>query len=174
MYPLDYARALSPSGGARTTASRQFLGTGQTLLRALQTNGFDAIYRGFGISAISEFMYRGAYFGLYDTGKAFLFKEHENDYFASLFAFALATTTVAGLVTYPIDAVRMRFMIDAGKSEIKYGDVIEEFNKIKSLKTFRIHYRTISSATSRGTGGALALALYSKVPQWLGWKQPLE
>jgi len=36
-----------------------------------KSDGFNGLYRGFGISVAGIFFYRGAYFGLFDSAKGF-------------------------------------------------------------------------------------------------------
>lgn len=80
--------------------------------------------------------YRALYFGCYDTGKQLLFKEGENDYMVLKFLYAMNVTAVAGLMSYPLDTVRRRLMMQSGrkgadgKKEILYNGTIDCFRKI--------------------------------------------
>lgn len=62
-------------------------------------------------------VYRGAYFGLYDTAKGVLFKDDKDDKDANFFAkwaVAQAVTAMAGVISYPFDTVRRRLMMQVG------------------------------------------------------------
>ena len=56
-------------------------------------------------------MYRGAYFGLYDTAKGVLFKDEKNASLLAKWAVAQAVTILAGVISYPVDTVRRRLMM---------------------------------------------------------------
>lgn len=59
-------------------------------------------------------MYRGAYFGLYDTAKGMLFGEDRRSSFLARWAVAQAVTALAGIISYPFDTVRRRLMMQVG------------------------------------------------------------
>ena len=56
-------------------------------------------------------VYRGAYFGLYDTGKGVLFKDERSASFVAKWGVAQAVTAMAGVLSYPFDTVRRRLMM---------------------------------------------------------------
>ena len=58
-------------------------------------------------------VYRGAYFGLYDTGKGVLFKDERSASFVAKWGVAQAVTAMAGVLSYPFDTVRRRLMMQA-------------------------------------------------------------
>ena len=72
VYSLDYARTRLANdvksvkkGGAE--ASRQYSGLFDVYKQTLKSDGIGGLYRGFVVSAVGIFVYRGFYFGLYDT-----------------------------------------------------------------------------------------------------------
>lgn len=71
-----------------------------------------SLYQGFGVSVQGIIVYRGAYFGLYDTATGAIFgdKAKEANIFAK-WAVAQVVTTVAGIMSYPFDTVRRRLMM---------------------------------------------------------------
>jgi hypothetical protein len=56
-------------------------------------------------------VYRGAYFGLYDTAKGVLFRDERSANFFAKWAVAQAVTAAAGVLSYPFDTVRRRLMM---------------------------------------------------------------
>ena len=56
-------------------------------------------------------MYRGAYFGFYDTAKGVLFKDEKNANIIAKWAVAQTVTALAGICSYPFDTVRRRLMM---------------------------------------------------------------
>ena len=59
-------------------------------------------------------VYRGAYFGLYDTAKGVLFKDEKTANFFAKWGVAQAVTAAAGIASYPFDTVRRRLMMQVG------------------------------------------------------------
>lgn len=58
-------------------------------------------------------MYRGAYFGLYDTAKGIMFEDEKSANFFAKWAVAQVVTATSGIVSYPFDTVRRRMMMQA-------------------------------------------------------------
>ena len=56
-------------------------------------------------------VYRGAYFGLYDTAKGVVFKDEKNANIVAKWAVAQTVTAAAGIASYPFDTVRRRLMM---------------------------------------------------------------
>ena len=56
-------------------------------------------------------VYRGAYFGFYDTAKGVLFKDEKNANIIAKWAVAQTVTAAAGICSYPFDTVRRRLMM---------------------------------------------------------------
>lgn len=56
-------------------------------------------------------VYRGAYFGLYDTAKGVIFQDEKNANIAAKWAVAQSVTAAAGVLSYPFDTVRRRLMM---------------------------------------------------------------
>jgi solute carrier family 25 (adenine nucleotide translocator) protein 4/5/6/31 len=156
VYPLDFARTRLAmdvgSGGAR-----EFKGTADTILKTAKTSGWfkGGVYNGFGISCVSIIIYRGAYFGLYDTSKATI-----NKYgFWGKFLLGYAVTTVAGLAAYPIDTVRRRMMMNSGLAleEQKYKSSMQAFGLIMREEGVSAFFRGAAANIFRGLGGTLVL-----------------
>ena len=76
-----------------------------------------ALYQGFGVSVQGIIVYRGAYFGLYDTAKGMLFEDEKKANFFAKWAVAQTVTAMAGVISYPFDTVRRRLMMQVSQSE---------------------------------------------------------
>jgi len=59
-------------------------------------------------------VYRGAYFGLYDTAKGVVFKDEKKANIIAKWAVAQTVTAAAGICSYPFDTVRRRLMMQVG------------------------------------------------------------
>merc|ERR1711990_517466 len=102
----------------------------------MQTDGMGGLYRGFGISVVGIIGYRASYFGMFDTGKPILFPNKEKTNIFMLWMFAQFVTVSAGIVSYPLDTVRRRLMMQSGlpEAERRYTGTMDCFAKIASLK----------------------------------------
>merc|ERR1712228_945482 len=98
-------------GGAE--ASRQYSGLFDVYKQTLKSDGIAGLYRGFVISAIGIFVYRGFYFGLYDTVRPMM---PEGAGALTSFALGYAVTVSAGLASYPIDTIRRWMMMTSGQA----------------------------------------------------------
>lgn len=173
VYPLDFARTrlavdIGKKGGAvKAAGERQFNGLIDCLTKVAKSDGVLGLYRGFGISVVGIIAYRGAYFGLFDTGNAMFFGKGQNKNFFLMWAFAQTTTTLAGILSYPLDTIRRRLMMQSGRKEVMYTGTIDCFNKILKNEGSGAFFKGAASNVLRGTGGALVLVLYSKIQAYL-------
>merc|ERR1712126_763970 len=99
VYSLDYARTRLANDSKGKDGKRQY-------------NGIVGLYRGFAISCVGIFIYRGLYFGIYDTAKPIFIGE--NGSFMASFLLGWAVTVISGLASYPIDTIRRRMMMTSG------------------------------------------------------------
>ncbi|KAM3731466.1 hypothetical protein ACB098_12G165400 [Castanea mollissima] len=74
VYSLDYActRLANDAKAAKKGGERQFNGLVDVYKRTLATDGIAGLYRGFNISCVGIIVYRGLYFGMYDSLKPVL------------------------------------------------------------------------------------------------------
>lgn len=68
---MDYARTrlANDAKGAKKGGERQFDGLVDVYKKTLKSDGIPGLYRGFNISCVGIIVYRGLYFGLYDSLK---------------------------------------------------------------------------------------------------------
>ena len=89
VYPLDFARTrLAADVGKGKGGEREFNGLVDCLSKIFKSDGAPGLYRGFGISVIGIIAYRASYFGLFDTGKAFMFPDAKKANFFAMWGFA--------------------------------------------------------------------------------------
>ena len=86
------------------TGERQFNGLVDVFVKTLKSDGIRGLYRGFTISVVGIFIYRGIYFGLYDTLKPLVLGKDAGISGVLVISFLLgwATTVTADLMFYPI------------------------------------------------------------------------
>ena len=76
------------------------------------------MYKGLGVSVLGHFVYRGFYFGLFDTCKPLV----PDNFFAKFFL-AQGVTITASLASYPLDTIRVRLQMDAGRAKHNYKGI---------------------------------------------------
>lgn len=170
VYPLDFARTrlAADVGKAGKGGEREFNGLVDCLQKIMKTDGAYGLYRGFGISVVGIIAYRAAYFGSFDTGKAFLFPDVKKANFFAMWAFAQFVTVFSGIASYPLDTVRRRLMMQSGRADILYTGTIDCFVKIAKQEGIKAFFKGSLSNVIRGTGGALVLVFYDKIQDYLG------
>merc|ERR1712151_1002913 len=67
VYSLDFARTRLANDAKGKGGERQFNGLIDVYKKTLASDGIGGLYRGFVISCVGIFVYRGMYFGLYDS-----------------------------------------------------------------------------------------------------------
>uniref|UniRef100_A0AC34FG26 ADP/ATP translocase n=1 Tax=Panagrolaimus sp. ES5 TaxID=591445 RepID=A0AC34FG26_9BILA len=125
VYPLDFARTrLAVDVGKGDT--REFKGLTDCLVKVAKSDGPIGLYRGFVVSVQGIFIYRAAYFGLFDTAKSIF--HPENFFFTWLIA--QIVTVSSGILSYPWDTVRRRMTMQSGRKDILYKNTMDCANKI--------------------------------------------
>merc|ERR1711887_294924 len=100
VYSLDYARTrLANDAKGKGGEARKFNGLIDVYVKTLKSDGIQGVYR-------------GLYFGLYDTLKPMLLGDDAGVTLSFLLGWAITVT--AGLCSYPIDTIRRRMMMTSG------------------------------------------------------------
>jgi solute carrier family 25 (adenine nucleotide translocator) protein 4/5/6/31 len=100
---------------------------------------------------------------MFDTGKAMLFPDAKKASVLAMWAYAQFVTVSAGIISYPLDTVRRRLMMDSGRAEKMYNGTMDCFAKIAKNEGPKAFFKGSLSNVIRGTGGALVLVFYSKI-----------
>merc|ERR1712098_931109 len=114
---------------------------------------------GFTISAVGIFIYRGMYFGLFDTLKPMLLGDTPNVTLSFLLGWGVTIT--AGLMSYPIDTVRRRMMMTSGGGD-KYKGSMDCFVQVLKNEGFMSLMKGAGANILRGVAGAGVLAGFDK------------
>ena len=113
VYPLDYARTRLATDIKDGVGGRQFRGMVDVYVKTVKADGVLGLYRGFLVAGLGIFLYRGLYFGLYDTLQpAVVGGEAGVARLARTFLLGWAVTLTAGLLVYPLGTVRSRHVND--------------------------------------------------------------
>jgi len=164
VYSLDYARTrlASDTKSSKKGGERQFNGLIDVYRKTLATDGIQGLYRGFCISCVGIVVYRGFYFGLYDTVSPVL-----GDDPSFLFSFCLgyAVTVTAGIMSYPIDTIRRRMMMTSGAA-VKYNGSLDCTQQILRNEGVTSLFKGAGANVLRGMAGAGVLAGFDKLKKF--------
>ena len=163
VYSLDYARTrlTNDMKNAKKGGVKEFNGLFDVYKKTLASDGIAGLYRGFVISCIGIVIYRGLYFGVYDTAKALLPANIQENFFVN-FLMGWCITVGAGLASYPIDTIRRRMMMTSGQA-VKYSGSIHCAQEILANEGVGSFFKGAGANILRGIAGAGVLALYDKL-----------
>jgi len=168
VYSLDYARTRLANDAKGKGGERQFNGLIDVYTKTLKSDGIQGLYRGFAISAVGIFIYRGMYFGMFDTLKPLLLGDNANVGLSFLLGWAVTIT--AGLMSYPIDTIRRRMMMTSGGG-VKYKGSIDCGVQILKNEGFMSMMKGAGANILRGVAGAGVLAGFDKFQaMYISWR----
>ena len=169
IYPLDIAHTRLAADIGRTEI-RQFRGIYHFLSTIRQKDGIQGVYRGLPASLQGMVIHRGLYFGGFDTMKEILSEDSRRDLpLWQRWVVAQVVTTSAGLLSYPLDTVRRRMMMQSGLEQRMYDDTLDCWRKIYRREGVTSFYRGAVSNVFRSTGAAAILVLYDEVKKFMNW-----
>ncbi|KAL6535794.1 ADP/ATP carrier protein aac3 [Orobanche hederae] len=164
VYSLDYARTrlANDAKASKKGGERQFNGLIDVYRKTIKSDGLVGLYRGFNISCFGIIVYRGLYFGMYDSLKPVVLTGSLQDSFLASFLLGWGITIGAGLASYPIDTVRRRMMMTSGEA-IKYKSSIDAFSQIVKKEGPKSLFKGAGANILRAVAGAGVLAGYDKM-----------
>merc|ERR1711902_174568 len=155
VYSLDYARTRLANDAKGKGGERQFNGLIDVYTKTLKTDGIQGLYRVFTFSCVGIFIYRGMYFGMYDSLKPILLGDDAGVLLSFLLGWGVTIT--AGLMSYPIDTIRRRMMMTSG-SAVKYKGSVDCGMQILKNEGFMSMMKGAGANVLRGVAGAGVLA----------------
>ncbi len=167
VYSLDYARTRLANNVIQPDGSRAFNGLIDVYIKTIKSDGFLGLYRGFVISCIGIFVYRGIYFGLYDFAKPMLFGDDAGLVLSFLLGWGV--TNLAGLMAYPIDTIRRRMMMTSGQ-KVKYKSTWDATRSI-AKEGPAMMFKGAGANIMRGLASAGVLAGYDRFKDmYIRWR----
>jgi solute carrier family 25 (mitochondrial adenine nucleotide translocator), member 4/5/6/31 len=190
LYPLEFARTRlavdtyyynnnnESNNRIKTTTGR----TRNILLSIYQQDGIRGLYQGYGIAVAGGIFYRILHLGGYDIMKNEILhyktikKQVSNDdtiiikvTWIERLCIAQFISIVAGTLSYPLDSIRRRLMMQAGRSidQRQYTSAYNCIITIYQQEGIRGFYLGIGPNLLRSIGGALLLFGYDTVRSWL-------
>jgi solute carrier family 25 (mitochondrial adenine nucleotide translocator), member 4/5/6/31 len=181
LYPIAFLRTrLALDVGNHQGIRKYPRGMRDVFYSIMKTDGIKGVYQGYGIAISGVILYRAMHLGGYDNIKTELLHRRrksspELDFndeltFMERFACAQIVSIVAGTMCYPIDSVRRRLMMQAGKplAERKYKNSLHAFQRIFIDEGMRGFYLGIGPNLFRSFGGALLLVGYDTFKGMVG------
>lgn len=161
VYSLDFARTklANDTKSAKKGGAREYNGLVDVYKKTLKSDGIVGLYRGFVISCVGIIVYRGCYFGFYDTLKPMLLGEDAGLFMS--FCLGYGVTVTSGLISYPIDTIRRRMMMTSGQA-VKYKGAIDCTVQIMKNEGFMSMMKGAGANILRGVAGAGVLAGFDK------------
>lgn len=170
VYSLDYCRTrlANDAKAGKKGGERQFKGMFDVYSKTIKSDGVAGLYRGFVISCVGIIVYRGCYFGFYDTLKPILLGDKPS--LALSFALGYVVTITSGLISYPIDTIRRRMMMTSGEA-VKYSGSMDCAVKIIKSEGFMALMKGAGANILRGVAGAGVLAGFDKFKElYVTWR----
>jgi len=173
VYSLDYARTrlandakdAKKAAQTGTVSERQFNGLIDVYTKTWRSDGFAGLYRGFAVSCTGIVVYRGCYFGFYDSLKPVLLRGSLSDSFLASFALGYVVTIAAGLASYPLDTIRRRMMMTSGEA-VKYKSSFDCYRQIVAKEGTKSLFKGAGANILRGIAGAGVLSGFDKFKEY--------
>lgn len=164
VYSLDYARTrlANDAKNAKKGGDRQFNGLVDVYRKTLASDGLAGLYRGFMPSVLGIVVYRGLYFGMYDSIKPVVLVGALEGNFLASFLLGWTVTTGAGIASYPLDTIRRRMMMTSGEA-VKYKSSLDAGRQIIAKEGVRSLFKGAGANILRGIAGAGVLSIYDQV-----------
>ncbi|KAI3626718.1 hypothetical protein GLX27_001624 [Malassezia furfur] len=167
VYSLDYARtrlANDAKSAAKGGGERQFNGMIDVYRKTLASDGIAGLYRGFIPSVVGIIVYRGLYFGLYDSLKPVVLPGELSKNFLASFLLGWVVTTSAGLASYPLDTIRRRMMMTSGGT-VHYKSMLDAASSIVAKEGMRSLFKGAGANILRGIAAAGTISGYDKLQE---------
>jgi len=164
VYSLDYARTrlANDNKAAKKGGERQFNGLVDVYRKTYASDGLQGLYRGFNISCVGIIVYRGLYFGLFDSLKPVVLTGGMKDSFIAAFLLGWIITISAGFASYPIDTIRRRMMMTSGEAA-KYRSSLHAAQEIIKKEGVKSMFKGAGANILRAIAGAGVLAGYDQL-----------
>ena len=174
LYPIEFMRtrlALDVGSSSSGACSRMYpRGMRDVFFSIWKIDGFKGMYQGYGIALTGVVLYRALHLGGYDACKTELIYRRRQTFSGAeaditmieRFSVAQVVSVTAGTICYPIDSVRRRLMMQAGRpiDSRLYSNSIHAFRRIFFEEGIRGFYLGIGPNLLRSFGGALLLVSY--------------
>lgn len=165
VYSLDFARTklANDTKSSKKGSTREYNGLVDVYRKTLKSDGFVGLYRGFVISCVGIIVYRGCYFGFYDSLKPILLGDDASVFLSFLLGYGVTVTS--GLISYPIDTIRRRMMMTSGQA-VKYKGAVDCTVQILKNEGAMSLMKGAGANILRGVAGAGVLSGFDKFKEF--------
>ena len=162
MYSYDNARLRLKADLAaeKLGGTRQFVDVQDAWKKTMSAEGVKGLYKGFIVSSIGIYAYRGLFFGLYDGLKPVMFGEDEM--YAGNLGLGYITTIMADLAVRPLYTLYTQPILSL-RGEEPYKGAMDCFSRIVKMDGYQGLFKGGSGCVVRGVFGALCLATYDRL-----------
>ena len=172
LYPLGFMRTRLATDVGNKAQRIYPRGMRDVFKKILHTDGVRGFYKGYGIALFSVSMHRLVYLGGYDYIKSEYDDDSHGKQRMSLgkrFCAAQLVSMAASTIHYPLDCVRRRLMMEAGKTkkERKYNNTLHCFKKVWLEEGVKGFYLGLQMNLIRCVGSALVLVSYDELKRVL-------
>lgn len=116
------------------------------------------VYRGFVPSVVGIIVYRGLYFGMYDSLKPVVLTGSLQGSFLASFLLGWSVTTGAGIASYPLDTIRRRMMMTSGE-KVHYKNMLDAGAQIVRAEGVKSLFKGVGRDAGRVSRVSLNLLL---------------
>lgn len=169
-YPTEYLRTRLAMDQGRSWQEREYKGMKDVIVKTIRADGILGVYQGYTVALYGSILHRLLYLGGYDAIKNELLhykKGHSSSTTTTIslgerFLLAQGVSLAAGTLCYPIDSVRRRLMMQAGKPQEArlYRGSLHCFQQVWLKEGLRGFFLGLSPNILRSIGGALMLVSY--------------
>ncbi|KAL7942714.1 mitochondrial carrier [Trichoderma barbatum] len=157
---LDYTRT-QLANDAKKGGQRQFNGFIDVYRKTLASDGIVCLYRGFFPSVFGAVVYRGLYFGMYDSFKPIVLIWGFREQLLASFCLGYFVTTAAGIAAYPLDTIRGSMMMTSGEA-VKYKSSFDATKQMITKNGVQL-FNGAGANILRGVAGAGASSIYDQL-----------
>ena len=158
-YPYDLAKSRLSANNWYVPQDQQFKGFRDYTIKIYRTEGLKGLYQGAGVSLYSIFIYRGIYFGCYDTAKGTLLSDDSNIFIK--FIVAQSITVISGITSYPFDTIRRSMMM---RPDL-YKNTLDCMMKIAKTGGKEVFFRGAFASSGNVIGGMM-LVIYDELQKY--------
>ncbi|VDM60004.1 unnamed protein product [Angiostrongylus costaricensis] len=167
IYPLEFIRTRLAIDLGKDKKDREFTGMFDCARKIMRQDGFVGMYRGLLPSIQYIIIYRGAYYGLFDSAKPYISKGGDALGFWRAFTAGQVVTFIAAMLSYPLDTIRRRLMMAAGHKNFMYKGTIDCTKYIYINEGWKAFFNGALVNAMRGTGAALVLAVCNELAKYM-------
>ena len=110
-YPLDISRTLVGIDTSQKNSTKMYNGIFHCIKKIYVNKGIRGVYMGLNCSILGLFVYKGLYFGLYDSGKYLIMNKELQESYLARYIYAQFVVIVSETISYPTDTIKRRLMV---------------------------------------------------------------